>query len=190
MDAKVVLTGDYSVGKTCLLNRYICNRFGPSESTIGASFRSFYDQETDIRIGLWDTAGSERYNSLLPMYYKGANIIIYCWDSTIKFNAETASEYLFQIRNTNTTAKIILVITKNDLITRTIKEADKWALDHTFNIMYTSAMSGAGIEELFKLIFNMAFGIKNEINNSYDDTELINFINNNPQEIKKCCNIQ
>lgn len=31
-DAKVIILGDYAVGKTCLISRYIEGKFGPHES--------------------------------------------------------------------------------------------------------------------------------------------------------------
>ena len=76
--------GDVSVGKTSILTRYIKDTFDQfSESTIGAAF--FTKKVTaptgeNINLEIWDTAGQERYDSLLPMYYRGANIILFVFD--------------------------------------------------------------------------------------------------------------
>ena len=37
---------------------------------------------------MWDTAGSERFKSLIPTYLKNANSIILTYDITSKFNFE------------------------------------------------------------------------------------------------------
>lgn len=57
---KLVLIGDSSVGKTCLLLRFSDNRF-PEEHmpTIGIDFKikMFQVKDTRVKLQLWDTAG-------------------------------------------------------------------------------------------------------------------------------------
>jgi Ras-related protein Rab-5C len=38
--------------------------------------------QTFLRFEIWDTAGQERYNSLAPMYYRGAHVAIVVYDIT------------------------------------------------------------------------------------------------------------
>ena len=84
---KIILLGDVSVGKTSIINQYIYNKYNYSiESTIGAAYfskkKSFnYDPNTytlsdkkdsnilNIQLNIWDTAGQEKYKSLVSMYY-------------------------------------------------------------------------------------------------------------------------
>ena len=87
---KVVLVGDSGVGKSSLLNslmnRYDINHTHP---TIGAAFAALkYDDpiyET-VTLNLWDTAGQEKFQSLLPMYLRDADIIVFVYDTA---NIET-----------------------------------------------------------------------------------------------------
>jgi Ras-related protein Rab-5C len=46
-----------------------------NSSTIGAAY-TIYSIDKNIKIEMWDTAGQERFYSLLPMYARGAEIII------------------------------------------------------------------------------------------------------------------
>ena len=82
--AKLVVMGDVSVGKTSILTRYIKETFDNfSESTIGAAFFNkevIAENGEKVVLEIWDTAGQERYDSLLPMYYRGANIILFVFD--------------------------------------------------------------------------------------------------------------
>ncbi|CDJ43767.1 RAB5C, member RAS oncogene family, related [Eimeria tenella] len=70
---KLVLLGNTSVGKSCLVVRFAKDEFYEyQESTIGAAFMT---QSVDlgdcvVKFEIWDTAGQERYRSLAPMYYR------------------------------------------------------------------------------------------------------------------------
>lgn len=49
--------------------------------TIGASYgeKHITVDGKEVVIGLWDTAGSERYESMTRMYYRGANVALVCY---------------------------------------------------------------------------------------------------------------
>lgn len=40
-----------------------------------------------LKFEIWDTAGQERYNSLAPMYYRGAHAALVVYDITKKVPA-------------------------------------------------------------------------------------------------------
>jgi len=73
---KLVLIGNSAAGKTCIVQRMVNNIFNVNNSsTIGAAYM-MYSINKNIKIEMWDTAGQERFYSLLPMYARGAEIII------------------------------------------------------------------------------------------------------------------
>ena len=84
MNVKVlrgVLVGDYNVGKTSLVRRIFDNKWEASQSTIGVEFRSgvVFD---NTKISIWDTGGSERYRSIIPMYFRNVDFIFIVLDKT------------------------------------------------------------------------------------------------------------
>ena len=109
---KIVLTGPMGVGKTSLMSRYLLHMYTrTNESTLGASFmskkvrlsnegegdkgegdegegdrenRNGGDGKGDFYLELWDTAGQERFRSLLPLYYREADVIILMFDTSRK----------------------------------------------------------------------------------------------------------
>ena len=76
IDLKIVLLGREFSGKTSLVERFVHNRFrGPGwyQNTIGAAYGARLVDVEDrgtIAVGIWDTAGSERYEAMTRMYYR------------------------------------------------------------------------------------------------------------------------
>ena len=74
----MVLLGNSNAGKTSLAMRYVNKEFYEIfQSTIGCSFMAKIVNIDDKKYSLdiWYTAGQERYRSLLPMYYRNANLL-------------------------------------------------------------------------------------------------------------------
>lgn len=84
---KVVVLGDISVGKTSIITRFIENSFRDIyDPSIGVDFSSrvIKFRGTSIKLLLWDTAGQEKYKSLIPSYIRGSYLIFIVFDLTSK----------------------------------------------------------------------------------------------------------
>ena len=83
---KVILLGESSVGKTCIINRFITDSFDKNtEGTLGASFASKtvnIDNGISYQLDVWDTAGSERFRTINKFFYRDAAISILVYDIT------------------------------------------------------------------------------------------------------------
>jgi small GTP-binding protein len=98
---KLVLLGDTSVGKSCLVVRFCRGEyFDYQEPTIGAAFltQTVALDDCIIRFELWDTAGQERYRSLAPMYYRGASAAVIVFDVTNRDSFEGAKNWVKEIQ--------------------------------------------------------------------------------------------
>lgn len=85
---KLVILGDVAVGKTSLISRIIENKFTDKyEPSIGVDFasKSINYKEKSFKTQIWDTAGQEKYRSLIPSYIRGANLVIIVFDLTSKY---------------------------------------------------------------------------------------------------------
>uniref|UniRef100_A0A8D0Z7Z4 Ras-related protein Rab-24 n=2 Tax=Sus scrofa TaxID=9823 RepID=A0A8D0Z7Z4_PIG len=120
VDVKVVMLGKEYVGKTSLVERYVHDRFlvGPYQNTIGAAFVAKVMSVGDrtVTLGIWDTAGSERYEAMSRIYYRGAKAAIVCYDLTDSSSFERAKFWVKELRNLEEGCQIYLCGTKSDLL--------------------------------------------------------------------------
>ena len=84
---KLVLLGASAAGKTALSARYVRDDFLPEgKATVGAAFAShavrLEPEDVTCKFEIWDTAGQERYQSLAPLYYRGATAALIVFDVT------------------------------------------------------------------------------------------------------------
>ncbi|KAJ1971028.1 hypothetical protein H4R35_005510 [Dimargaris xerosporica] len=83
---KILVVGDAGAGKTSIIKRYVEDDFANNyKTTIGVDFAikpMAWDEDTIVRLQLWDIAGQERYSSLTRVYYKEAIGALVVYDVT------------------------------------------------------------------------------------------------------------
>ena len=82
---KLIVIGDSSVGKTCILLRFSDDQFPTSHMpTIGIDFRikTINIDKKTVKLQVWDTAGQERFRTITQTYYNGAMGILLVYDVT------------------------------------------------------------------------------------------------------------
>lgn len=122
---KVLVVGDIGVGKTSFIKRYVHNIFSIHyKSTIGVDFALkvvHWDENTNVRLQLWDIAGQERFGSMTRVYYKEAVAAfvvfdisrISTFDTVKKWKADIDSKVF--LPNTDEPIPVILLANKIDL---------------------------------------------------------------------------
>ena len=82
---KHCMVGEAGVGKTSIVLRYVENIFDPKyELTMGVNFltKRVQAQGKTFNVNIWDTAGSERFRSMVSMYYRGISSCMIVYDIT------------------------------------------------------------------------------------------------------------
>ncbi|CAN6475597.1 unnamed protein product [Victoria cruziana] len=153
---KLLLIGDSSVGKSCLLLRFADDSYVDSYiSTIGVDFK-IRTMELDgktIKLQIWDTAGQERFRTITSSYYRGAHGIIIVYDVTEKESFNNVKQWLNEIdRYASDTVCKLLVGNKCDLVNEKVIEtqtAKAFADELGIPFLETSAKDSINVEKAF-----------------------------------------
>jgi len=159
---KVVVIGDASVGKSSLIHRAVDEEFWACAPTIGCNFRKYAAKSTfgeDATLEIWDTAGEERYQSIMSMYYRNAKAVIMIYDMSNPKSFMNVTQYwIEQVKTYCNDPLILLVGNKKDLIhdehTKiSIKTtARRWAQENDALHTDCSAKTDEGIDEMMSML--------------------------------------
>ena len=117
---KIILVGDVSVGKTSIIGRYINNSFNDDyQCTIQAEQQSKVikeDENTSIKLNIWDTVGQEKFRAVTRQYYRDCHGAIIVFDLTKKSSFEQMRIWLDDIKNYGNNDTVIIIMgNKSDL---------------------------------------------------------------------------
>ena len=176
MKFKLIVVGNISTGKSSILNRFVNETFEEDyQATIGLDFQSknitIHDQ--DVRLILYDTAGQEKFRSLIPMYIREAQIILLIYDVSNRESFESLPKWFSDILDVkNNEAVFVLVGNKIDLENErqvSTEEGKNFALEKNMIFQEVSAKNGTNFEELFyKQIFEAVY---NKFKSDFDKRE-------------------
>jgi len=160
-DAKVVLLGNSGVGKTSLVVRYVQGVFDKNvKTTVGPSFwtKRLVMDKWKVTLQIWDTCGQERFKSMTPMYYRGAQAAVLVFDVTSNESLEGVKEWVNELNNNGVnTDEIVTVfaankcdVDMNNANTQAVLERGQaFAKSIKSKCFATSAKSNQSVEEMF-----------------------------------------
>ena len=91
---RIMLIGDSAVGKSSIIGKF-CDPSQPDNeikpTTLGLDYfeKTMLIQNKKVLVQLWDTAGQEKYRSLIPSYYRSAMgiLLVYSVEDRNSFNS-------------------------------------------------------------------------------------------------------
>lgn len=168
---KLVMLGDSGVGKTSIALRFVHNSYQPFvEATIGATYLSrnlaVVEPNDDgtttttpskgVELKIWDTAGQERYQSLTPLYFRGAGAALLVYDVTKLHSYQTLQRWVRELKHTGPENVLLTIVgNKSDLsLERTVLQEDAQAYAESIGAVYleASAKTGENVLQIFESI--------------------------------------
>lgn len=117
------------MGKTSIIHRFKYDHFEDNyNATIGIDFitQKMYIEDRVITLNLWDTAGQEKFKSLIPSYIKDSQAIVVVYDITSRESYESVEKWMQDARELRDVdqALIVLVGNKSDLVGPELVDAE------------------------------------------------------------------
>lgn len=154
---KVILLGEAGVGKTAIFHRSKDNIFDERrKTTVGIDSFSLYVKVGDqqVTLGVWDTAGVERFRTITNNYYRGSHAAIFVYSVDEPSSLHYLGHWIRDLEEYSPNAIKILVGNKKDLNSQISNETVEMfnnANDCKLN-MLMSAKTGEGIQDSFNAI--------------------------------------
>jgi small GTP-binding protein len=151
LKTKVLLTGNFGVGKTSLFQRFIHSKFDERYlTTIGVKVgkKQIKINGGEVEIFLWDVAGEISQDKVPVSYFLGAHGIIYVFDLTRPMTYQNLMSDISYLKKVAPKAIVKVVANKKDLV----KEEQIAQISSGLNVPYniiTSAKTGENVENLF-----------------------------------------
>lgn len=157
---KVCLLGDFSVGKTSLVRRFIYDRFDDKYiSTIGVKVSRktiiipYGNDVLEVTLMLWDLAGSEEFTDVRASYLRGSAGAILVCDLTRKDTLMQLTNYVDDLRSVSPDAQLVVAANKSDLMAQhqvSIDQVSAVADKLQAPFYVTSAKEGDEVENVFR----------------------------------------
>ena len=153
---KICLLGEFSVGKTSLIRRFVEERFDDKYlGTIGVkiSRKTLSRPYGEMNLLVWDLAGSNGFDTPSEIsYLRGATGALIVCDLTRKNTLAAFNKYAHLMRAINPTVSLVFIGNKMDLINeRVVSDSDLKVACLPFqgNWFLTSAKTGEQVESAF-----------------------------------------
>jgi small GTP-binding protein len=188
---KYILVGNSYVGKSSILTNYLHGNFNDLHSTtIGVDFgvKRIKLNNNNYKLRIWDTAGQEKFKSIVQTYYRDVIGAILVYDICDRSSFDNIMNWIKNIKcNTNNTMAFILVANKTDKATeRVISTQDGEFFAEMNNMLYieTSAKMNTNINEIFDTLTVHVQDtiINNDIDKTNRGYNILDMNNDNPQQ--------
>jgi small GTP-binding protein len=168
LSKKVCLLGDFAVGKTSLVRRFIYDLFDDRYiSSIGVKVSRktinipLDDDMVELTMMLWDLAGSEEFTHMRATYLRGASGLLLVGDLTRPASFTNLPAYLSDLNQSGDPIPILLTANKVDLLNggngdrALLAAVEALAADLAAPLYLTSALTGDAVEQAFRHLGRM-----------------------------------
>ena len=163
--AKCVVVGEYSVGKSSIIQRMVNKTFKANrEPTIGIEFHVLKAKvgPTTYKLQLWDCAGQHRFRSIVKSYFRNSHVAFVVFDLNDPTSLDKVDDWVDSICEELPDCMFVLLGNKSDLSDTEVcrkrandmveKQRGKLLRD----VLYweVSAATGKAIDEVVQTVFS------------------------------------
>ena len=157
---KICLFGDFGVGKTSLIRRFVESQFSDEYlSTVGVkiSRKLVSVSEQDLQLIIWDIEGSNKFKAVAKNYFQGSKGAVIVGDVTQAETLHHIQEHIQTFLAVNPKSYIVVALNKSDMIAAEYLENIRQMYQFTAqaNILdtyITSAKTGNNVEKIFQFL--------------------------------------
>ncbi|KAL7727821.1 hypothetical protein ACLKA6_019757 [Drosophila palustris] len=195
---KVLVLGNPNVGKTALVNRFVNEIFDAShKATVGVDYftKDIIIENRKVALEIWDTAGLERFQSLGPAFYRGADCCILVFDVTNRRSFDSLNswrnEFFLQANppDPHSFPFVVLGNKMDDSDKRQVsmREAQQWCKTHDLIYYETSAKDDSCVYLAFETITALVLDANPQHQLVADLTDSFMVGDEKPVQPKCCC---
>jgi len=162
VNKKICMLGDFAVGKTSLVRRYVLSQFSTDyHSTLGVNMLKFTDAmagpdgPVPMDMILWDIEGGIQSDTMLRSYMMGAAGAVVVSDATRPETVSQMRDYADRFRSALPGRPLCFALNKMDLVEgQPACGADADAVAEAFDgeLLHTSAATGDSVPALFRAL--------------------------------------
>jgi small GTP-binding protein len=165
LKAKVCFLGDWSIGKTSLIQKFVKNMFSEnylvtvgtrtSKKTIVIKKPEF-QSEINLTLLIWDIMGQISFRKILhPSYFKGAKGAFLVCDLTREDTLKHLDDWVDSLFTEGNLMPTVFIANKSDLTDQYefgVKEIERVASIYNSPFYITSAKTGENVERAFQAL--------------------------------------
>ncbi|MBD0344097.1 MAG: GTP-binding protein [Coleofasciculus sp. Co-bin14] len=161
---KICLVGDFGVGKTSLIRRFVERQFSDQYlSTVGVKISKKTlelqvgeeQKNQNLQLMIWDLEGHTKFKAIAPSYLQGSSGALVVGDVTRQETIDRIPEHINLFFSVNAKGFIILALNKSDLVDEEKLQKLEQLLqsskqERVLAIYQTSAKNGSNVDEIFQ----------------------------------------
>jgi len=151
-DIKIILLGDYSEGKSKLVERFLIDEFVPRQLSTYAltvfRHQAKMNNKT-FEVDFWDTAGQDRFASIHPSYFHRAHACILVFDVTRKETYTHLVEWYKELLQYRKGIPVVVVANKIDVDYKVTEKSFNFAKKRMLAFHFCSAADGTNVVKMF-----------------------------------------
>ena len=156
---KICIVGDFGVGKTSIVARFVHNEFSEKYlTTVGVKIDTktvkTAESGSELKLVIWDVAGAERFSAVEFSYLRGAAGYLLVADGTRRHTVDIVRRLCAEAEQRFGVLPYVLLINKTDL-------SEQWEVPKDFieelrlsgvDVFLTSAKTGTEVEPALRAL--------------------------------------